>query len=101
MFYQRMLSVAVIFGIGVCAAFAQAADQQVMLMLGGASCDTHTNEVKTALQAVKGVKSVDATSMPGHTVVLAEAGSVTPEHLTATVGRVKGTNWHCTAEVMK
>ncbi len=99
--YRRMLGVAVIFGVGCIASFAQAADQQVVLMLGGDSCEKHARTVETALMKVEGVKSVDVGSMPGHALVLAKAGVVKSEQLTAAVGGVKGTNWHCTAEVMK
>jgi copper chaperone CopZ len=101
MLYRRMLSVAVIFGASLIASFAEAADQQVVLMLGGESCEKHMREVKTALKRVERVRSVDLTSMEGHAIVRAETGSVKPEQLTAAVGGVKGTNWHCTAEVMK
>ncbi len=101
MFYRRMLSVAVIFGAGLLAPIVEAADQQVVLMLGGESCANHTRAVGTALKKVEGVRSVDLGSMQGHAIVRAEAASVKPEQLTAAVGGVKGTNWHCTAEVMK
>ncbi len=99
--YRRMFSVAMIFRAGLLAPIVEAADQQVVLMLGGESCANHTTAVGTALKKVEGVKTVDLTNMPGHAIVRAEAGRVTPEQLTATVGGVKGTNWHCTAEVMK
>ena len=101
MLYRRMLSVAMVLGVGLVASFAEAADQQVVLMLGGESCEKHLRAVGTALKRVEGVKSVDLGSMQGHAIVLAEAGRVKPEQLTAAVGGVKGTNWHCTAEVMK
>ena len=101
MLSRRMLSVAVIFGTCFLVSFAEAADQQVMLMLGGASCEKHMRAVKTALKGVQGVTSVDLASMQGHAIVLAAAGAVTPEQLTAAVGKIKGANWHCTAEAMK
>lgn len=101
MLYRRMLSVAVVLGVGLVASFAEAADQQVVLMLGGESCEKHMRAVRTALKGVEGVKSVDLGSMQGHAIVLVEAGRVKPEQLMAAVGGVKGTNWHCTAEVMK
>ncbi|MGB4781857.1 hypothetical protein [Candidatus Methylomirabilis sp.] len=101
MLYRRMLSVAVVFGAGLLASFAEAADRQVVRMLGGESCAKHMRAVGTALKKVEWVKSVDLGSMPGHAIVRAEAGSVKPEQLTAAVGGVKGTNWYCTAEVMK
>lgn len=101
MLYRRMLSVAVIFGVGLLASFVDAADQQVVLMLGGESCEKHVREIRTVLKKVEGVKSVDLASMQNHAIVRAEAGRVKPEQLTAAVGGVKGTNWHCTAEIMK
>jgi copper chaperone CopZ len=101
MIYRRMLSLGVVLGIGALTALAEAADQQVVLMLGGESCENHVRAVGTALKKVEGVRSVDLGSMQGHAIVRAEAASVKPEQLTAAVGGVKGTNWHCTAEVMK
>lgn len=101
MFYRRTLSVAVICTAGLLASMAEAANRQVTLMLGGTSCETHVKEVRAALKRVDGVRAVDFDSMPGHAIVLVEAGRVKPEQLMAAVGGVKGTNWHCTAEVMK
>ena len=101
MLYRRILSVAVIFGACLLASFAEAADQQVVLMLGGEFCEKHMRAVKTALKGIQGVTSVDLASMQGHAIVHAAAGAVTPEQLTAAVDGVKGAKWHCTAEVMK
>lgn len=101
MLYRRMLSVAVVLGVGLVASFAEAADQQVVLMLGGESCEKHMRAVGTALKRVEGVKSVDLSSMQGHAIVRTATGSIKPEQLTAAVGGIKGTNWHCTAEIMK
>lgn len=101
MIYRRMLSMGVLLGIGVLTALAEGADQQVVLMLGGESCANHMRAVGTALKKVEGVKSVDLGSMQGHAIVRAEAVSIKPEQLTAAVGEIKGTNWYCTAEVMK
>jgi len=99
--YRPMLRVALVFGVGLIASLAEAGDQQVTLMLGGASCETHAREIRAALRRVEGVRAVDLDSMPGHAVVRTSAGGLTPEQLTAAVAGVKGANWHCTAEVMK
>lgn len=101
MLYRRMLGAVLICGAGLLTSMAEAADQRVTLMLGGASCETHVREIRTALKRVEGVKGVDLRSMPGHAIIRAEAGHVTPEQLTAAVAGVKGTNWRCTAEVME
>lgn len=101
MAYRRILSVALICGSGLMASMAEAADQQVTLMLGGASCETHAREIRTALKRVEGVRAVDLDSMPGHAVIRTAAEGITPEQLTAAVAGAKGANWHCTAEVMK
>lgn len=101
MLYRRILSAAVIFGASLLPSFAEAADQQVVLMLGGESCEKHMRAVGTALKRVEGVKSVDLGSMQGHAIVRTATGSIKPEQLTAAVGGIKGTNWYCTAEVMK
>jgi len=101
MLYRRMLSVAVVLGVGLVASFAEAADQQVVLMLGGESCEKYMRAVGAALKGVEGVKSVDLGSMQGHAIVRTATGSIKPEQLTAAVGGIKGANWHCPAEVMK
>lgn len=101
MFYRRMLGAVLICGAGLLTSMAEAADQQVTLMLGGASCETHVREIRTALKRVEGVRAVDLDSMPGHAVVRTATEGATPEQLAAAVAGVKGANWHCTAEVMK
>lgn len=79
---------------------AWAADQKVMLMLGGKFCEMYPDAVHTALKKVAGVKAVDLKSMKGHAVVTGD-GTMKPDQLTAAVNGVKGDGWHCTAEVMK
>ena len=101
MLSRRMLSVAVIFGTCFLAPIVEAADQQVVLMLSGESCEKHMRAVKTALKGVDGVTSVDLASMQGHAIVRTATESIKPEQLTAAVDGVKGAKWHCTAEVMK
>ena len=76
-------------------------DAKVTLMLGGKFCDSYLGEVETALKKVPGVKAVDLKSMKGHAIVDTEAGKVTPGQLTDAVKAVKGSGWHCTAEIMK
>lgn len=90
-----------VLGAGLLASMVEAADQQVVLMLGGESCEKHVRAVRTAIKRVEGVRSVDLASMQGHAIVRTATGTVKPEQLAAAVGGVKGANWHCTAEVMK
>lgn len=101
MLCRRMLSVAMICGAGLLASMAEAADQQVTLMLSGVSCDKHAKEIRAALKRVEGVRAVDLDSMPGHAIIRTAAEGITPGQLTAAVAGVKGANRHCTAEVMK
>ena len=54
-----------------------------------------------ALKKVPGVKAVDLKSMPGHAVVEVEPGKAKPDQLEAAVNGVKGSGWHCTAQLMK
>jgi copper chaperone CopZ len=78
-----------------------AADQKVMLMLGGTYCDLYLGEVESALKKLEGVKSVDFKSMKGHAIVMVEGGKITSKQLVQAVIGVKGDGWHCSAEVMK
>lgn len=77
-----------------------AADQKVMLMLGGKFCEMYPDAIHTALKQVGGVKAVDLKSMKGHAVVTGD-GTMKPDQLAAAVNGVKGDGWHCKAEVMK
>ena len=88
-------------GISLMALPVMAADQTIMLMLGGKFCDSYLDDVEGALKKVAGVKGVDFKSMKGHAVVKVEPGKAKPEQLVAAVNAVKGSGWNCTAEVMK
>ena len=94
----------IVWLMGVWDVQTQAADRQVMLMLGGKDCEFYPKQVTDALMKVKGVKSVDLQSMKGHAVV-SHDGTVRPEDLVAAVSVVKGekmgVKWYCAAEVMK
>lgn len=90
-------------GLITCFAMANptwAADQKVMLMLGGKFCEMYPDAVQAALKKAAGVKAVDLKSMKGHAVVTGD-GAMKPDQLAAAVNGVKGDGWHCTAEVMK
>ena len=78
-----------------------AGGNKVTLMLGGKFCDSYPEDVETALKKVPGVKAVDLKSMPGHAVVEVEPGKAKPDQLVAAVNGVKGSGWHCTAQLMK
>lgn len=78
---------------------SQAAEQKTVLMLGGEYCDSYPKELTKALMAVKGVKSVDLDSMPGHAVVVHD-DSVLPEKLADAIKGVKGDGWYCAAQIM-
>lgn len=71
-------------------------EQTVTLKLGGQHCEFYTEDVKSALTDVSGVKNVDFESKEGHAVVTA-AGSVDPDDLVDAVNGVKGEGWHCEA----
>jgi mercuric ion binding protein len=78
-----------------------AADQKIMLMLGGKYCEAYLGDVEAALTKVSGVKSVDIRSMKGHAVVTLDGMKVKTDQLVAAVKEVKGDGWYCTGEVMK
>ncbi|MGE0643559.1 MAG: heavy-metal-associated domain-containing protein [Nitrospira sp.] len=82
--------------------FAQgAAEQKVMLMLGGQYCDLYLGDVEAALKQLAGVKAVDMKSMKGHAVVTVEGDKTTSNQLVKAVNGVKGDGWHCSAQIMK
>lgn len=78
-----------------------AAEQKVVLMIGGKFCEAYLGDVETALKKNQGVKTVDLKSMKGHAVVTIDGGKVKAYQLSAAVTGVKGDGWHCTAQVMK
>ena len=78
-----------------------AAEQKIILMLGGKFCEAYLGDVETALTKLSGVKAVDVKSMKGHAVVTLDGKNVNAGQLAAAVKRVKGDGWYCTGEVMK
>lgn len=78
-----------------------AAEQKVVLMIGGKFCDAYLGDVDAALKRKQGVKAVDLKSMKGHAVVTIDGEQVKAGQLSAAVNGVKGDGWHCTAQVMK
>ncbi len=80
---------------------AAAEDKQITLMLGGKFCEFYPDNIKKALTELSGVKAVDLNSKKGHAIVTVDPSKTKPEELTAAVNKVKGSGWHCTAEVMK
>ncbi|MGQ0694668.1 MAG: heavy-metal-associated domain-containing protein [Nitrospiraceae bacterium] len=96
------VGVALIFGVLLSILPAAAAEEkQVTLMLGGKFCEFYPDNITKALTEVSGVKAVDLKSMKGHAIVTVDPSKTKPEKLTAAVNQVKGSGWHCTAEVMK
>lgn len=83
---------------------APAAEQKAVLMITGKSCLSHPKEITDALLGVKGVKTVDLSSMKGHAVVTHD-GTVKPEALIEALKKAKGKDgmgmeWACDAEAM-
>ncbi len=102
MSFPTHFGVALVFGILLLILPAAAAeDSQVTLMLGGKFCEFYPDDIKKALTELNGVKAVDLESMKGHVIVTVDTSKTKPEELTAAVNKVKGSVWHCTAEVMK
>jgi mercuric ion binding protein len=92
------------FGVGIAGADQKAAQdtgEKVTLMLGGKFCESYPDDVREAVKKVPGVKSVDLKSMPGHAVVHVEPGKTKPDQLVKAINGVKGSGWHCTAQIMK
>jgi len=96
------VGVALIFGVLLSILPAVAAEEkQITLMLGGKFCEFYPDNITKALTEVSGVKAVDLKSMKGHAIVTVDPSKTKPEKLTAAVNQLKGSGWHCTAEVMK
>ncbi len=102
MSFPTHIGVALVFGIFLAILPATAAEEkQITLMLGGNFCGFYQDDVKKALTELTGVKAVDLESMKEHAIVTVDTSKTKPEELTAAVNKVKGSKWHCTAEVMK
>jgi mercuric ion binding protein len=93
--------IAGIFMLSVSGGFAHAAEQKVILMLGGKFCDAYLGDVESTLKKIAGVKAVDFKSMKGHAVVTVEGDKTKPDQLSQAVNGIKGDGWHCTAQTMK
>ena len=83
----------------------ETSDQQTILMLEGTSCVFHPEEIKNALTAVLGVKSIDLDKMPGHALVVHDE-NVKPDTLLDAIQKAKGIDdqkgsWFCMADLMK
>jgi copper chaperone CopZ len=100
---QRILiEIVLLVALFSCVSMAQAAaEQKVMLMLGGTYCDVYLVDVESALKKVAGVTAVDLKSMKGHAIVMVENDKATANQLVKAVNGVKGDGWHCSAQVMK
>ena len=101
MSYARTLALTMLFAIFVMVLPVVAADQQVILALGGKFCEFYGGDVQTALMKVTGVKAVDLNSKKGHAVVTVDNTKAKPTQLTDAVNAVKGDGWHCKAEIAK
>jgi len=102
MSFPTHFGVALVFGILLSSLPATAAeDKQITLMLGGKFCEFYPDNIEKALTELSGVKAVDLKSMKGHAIVTVDTSKTKPGELTAAVNKVKGSKWHCTAEVMK
>ena len=102
MSFPTHFGVALVFGILLSILPATAAEEkQITLMLGGNFCGFYPDDIKKALTELSGVKAVDLKSMKEHAIVTVDTSKTKPEELTAAVNKVKGSGWHCTAEVMK
>lgn len=78
---------------------AKANDQKTILMLGGTYCESYPKEITKVLMGVKGVKTVDLNSLPGHAIVLHD-DSVQSKSLVEAIKSAKGDGWYCTGQVM-
>ncbi len=101
MSFSTHFGVALVFGnLFFIPPTAAAEDKQIKLMLGGKFCEFYPDDIKKALTELSGVKAVDLKSMKGHVLVTVDTSKTKPGELTAAVNKVKGSGWHCTAEVM-
>jgi copper chaperone CopZ len=73
--------------------------QDVTFKLGGPSCEAHVEKVESALLRVRGVAMVDIEKRKGHVVVGFDPSRVSVPELLQAVGKARGDNWSCSAQL--
>ena len=80
---------------------AETLQERVALSLSGPECSTQHPSIVAALTKVPGVDRVDSTSVPEHTLVDLQRGSVAPEELLAVARRALAGGLRCQVDIMK
>ena len=85
-------------------AASSAAASKTLLMLGGQNCELFEAEISKSLKTLKGVKSLDFKSTPGH-VLVEHDPELKPEVLVEKINKIKGSRdgkeGFCSAEIME
>jgi hypothetical protein len=82
-------------------ASAEASEQRVALMLSGSSCEENRKTLQQYFKTVHGVKAADLGSVPGFALVDIEAGTTTPDELTAAFNHASAISSQCQAQIME
>jgi copper chaperone CopZ len=73
--------------------------QDVTLKLGGPSCEDHIEGVEAVLLRVRGVATVNIEKKKGQVVVGFDPSRVSLPELLQAVGKARGDNWSCAAQL--
>lgn len=94
--YLLSFVLTVVLGYALVPSWTEAAQQRVVIKIGGRYCSFHTIDLSQSLKRVSGVIDVDFDSMAGHVIVVMRAGKVNPDHLLAAIQQIKGEGYKCT-----
>lgn len=75
--------------------------KEVMIDLGGPSCNRHPKEIRGALMRMPGVLHVEAFNSRNHILVRYNALKISPDKMVARVNAIKGSGWRCDGTVSK
>ncbi len=97
---RRLSGLAVLVGLLMGCEPEVGGEPTVTLRLGGQFCEAYPDAINLALMNVEGVQTVDLNSKQGHVVITGDPGKMKARNLKNAVNGVKGTGWHCEAEVV-
>ena len=97
-----MLALALTVGLAVFqpTEASHAAMERVPVTLIGSGCDTHENELSSALLSLQGVNAAHFHRIADHVLVDITVGIIVPEELVHHLNTA-ATSWQCRAEIMR
>jgi hypothetical protein len=103
-FRHNRLMLAMVLAVGLAvfqpAEASHAAMERVPVMLTGPACDTHENELSSALLTLQGVNAAHFHRIADHVLVDITVGIIVPEELVRHLNTA-ATSWQCRAEIMQ